>query len=318
MRWRNHTSTWVSYIVPLESERNAVADQDTPREAANGGSLPLSDDFDDGLSSRWYPLRQGRGIVRADSSVLRMELPAGEQGRYSNAQIDDYGRPLTARFLWRPPLHLEVRARSSLPVHPPSLPSASIIDGPDRGVKQDYLVGTAGFGFWNRLLSLGAGRPSLPEAVWFLAASPPSDMALVPGIPGWGWKAQVVHAQRWSALWTGVPTLATVGWTRLTGRGETIAAHWLHRFTGAAEAHLIPPLNEWHEYQLDWQKRSARFYVDGAEVLNVPDPPRGPLGFVAWIDNQYAIITPRGSVGSGSLASGPEWLDIDWLRIVPG
>jgi hypothetical protein len=185
-------------------------------------------------------------------------------------------------------------------------------------VKQEYLIGTAGFGFWNRLISLGAGRPSLPEAVWFFAASPPSNMALVPGITGWGWKAQVVHAQRWDALRTGVPTLATIAWARLTGHGEATAARLLHRFTGAAETHLLAPLNEWHEYRLDWQRTSARFYVDDTEVLSVPNPPRGPLGFVAWIDNQYAIITPRGEGRSGTLASGPEWLDIDWLRIIHG
>jgi hypothetical protein len=294
-----------------------VRNHDTRRKAAGGETLPQSDDFGGELSSRWYPLRQGRGMVRVDNSVLRLELPEVERGRYSNAQIDDYGRPITARFLWRPPLRMEVRARSSLPAHPPSLPAAALADRSDGVVKQDYLVGTAGFGFWNRPLSLGAGRPGLPEAVWFFAASPPSNMALVPGIPGWGWKAQVVHTQRWDALRTGVPTLATVGWTRLTGRGEATAAHLLHRFTGAAEAHLITPLDEWHEYRLDWQRTGARFYVDGAEVLSVPDPPRGPLGFVAWIDNQYAIVTPRGSVGSGTLASGPEWLDIDWVHIAP-
>jgi hypothetical protein len=294
-----------------------VGSPDTQRKFAGGRALPNSDDFDDGLSSRWHPVRQGRGTVGVDDSVLRLELPTAERGRYSNAQIDDYGRPLTARFVWRPPLRMEVRARSSLPAHPPSSPAASLSGRQEGEVKQDYLVGTAGFGFWNNLLSLGAGRPTLPEAVWFFAASPPSNMALVPGIPGWGWKAQVVHAQRWSTLATSMPTLATVGWARLTGRGERNAARWLQRFSGAAEAHLITPLNDWHEYRLDWLQRSARFYVDGAEVLNVPNPPRGPLGFVAWIDNQYAIITPRGSLGSGTLASIPEWLDIDWLRIVP-
>lgn len=295
-----------------------MGDHDTRRKVTGGETISLDDDFDGELSRRWYPLRQGRGMVRVGGSTLKLELPEVERGRYSNAQIDDYGRPITARFLWRPPLRMEVRVRSSLPADPPSLPAASLSDGPASEVRQEYLVGTAGFGFWNRLLSLGAGRPGLPEAVWFFAASPPSNMALVPGIPGWGWKAQVVHAQRWDALRTGVPTLATVGWTRLTGRGETTAARLLHRLTGAAEAHLTTPLNEWHEYQLDWQRTNARFYVDGAEVLSVPDPPRGPLGFVAWIDNQYAIITPRGSVGSATLASGPEWLYIDWLRITPG
>jgi hypothetical protein len=295
-----------------------VGNHDTRQRAGSGETLSLDDHFDGELSRRWYPLRQGRGMVRVDNSSLKLELPEVDRGSYSNAQIDDYGRSLFAPFIWRPPLRMEVRARSSLPAHPPSLPPASLAGRSDRLAQQEYLIGTAGFGFWNRLISLGAGRPSLPEAVWFFAASPPSNMALVPGIPGWGWKAQVVHAERWDALRAGAPTLATIGWTRLTGRGEATGARLLHRFTGAAETHLLPPLNEWHEYRLDWQRTSARFYVDDAEVLSVSDPPRGPLGFVAWIDNQYAIITPRGRVGSGTLASGPEWLNIDRLRIIPG
>jgi len=76
-------------------------------------------------------------------------------------------------------------------------------------------------------------------------------------------------------------------------------------------------LTEWHEYALEWRAEEARFRVDGALVLAAPDPPRGPLGFVAWIDNQYAVATPRGALRFGTLASGREWLALDWLRITP-
>jgi hypothetical protein len=74
-------------------------------------------------------------------------------------------------------------------------------------------------------------------------------------------------------------------------------------------------LSDWHEYTLDWENDSARFYVDDLLVLQVPRPPQGPLGFVAWIDNQYAVVTPRGSLRFGTLGSASQWLEIDRLRI---
>jgi hypothetical protein len=51
--------------------------------------------------------------------------------------------------------------------------------------------------------------------------------------------------------------------------------------------------------------------VDGAEVLRAPNPPRGPLGFVAWVDNQYAIATPEGRFGFGVVQTPePQWMDL--------
>lgn len=290
------------------------------RRGSTGGKRPeITDEFDSSLSREWHPVCQGSGVVRVADSRLRLELPSAERGRYSNAQIDDYGNPLAPHFLWRPPLRMEVRARASLPAdptHPTPSPAASTTETHGHETDRRYLLGTAGFGFWNTLVTLGGGRPRLPEAVWFFAASRPSNMALVPGSPGWGWKAQVVHTHRWGAIGAGLPTLATVGWARMTGRGEAAAGAWLQRFSGASEAHLETALNNWHEYTLDWQADSASFFVDGLPVLQVPHPPHGPLGFVAWIDNQYAVATPRGSLRFGTVGSASQWLEIDQLRIV--
>jgi hypothetical protein len=289
------------------------------RRRSTGGKRPeITDEFYSTLSREWHPVCQGSGVVYVADSRLKLELPSAERGRYSNAQIDDYGNPLSPHFLWRPPLRMEVRARASLPAYPAYFPptsAASITEVQDQDA-QRYLLGTAGFGFWNTLVTLGGGRPRLPEAVWFFAASRPSNMALVPGSPGWGWKAQVVHSHRWGALGASLPTLATVGWARLTGRGEAAAGAWLHRFSGASEAHLAATLSDWHDYTLDWQIDSARFFVDSLPVLQVPRPPHGPLGFVAWIDNQYAVVTPRGSLRFGTVGSDWQWLEIDRLRIV--
>ncbi len=271
--------------------------------------MDKNDDFDEALASGWHYVRVGGGLLRVADSRLRVELPAAAHGRYSNAQIDDYGNPLAPHFQWRPPIRMHIRARASLPAYPvePAQPA------PTTG--QPYLLGTAGFGFWNTMPTLAGGMPHLPEALWFFAASPPSNMALVPGSAGWGWKAQVVHAHRWGALLSGVPTLAAVGWARVSGRGVPTAARWLQRLTGAREAHLTASLADWHEYTVEWRLDRARFFVDNTPVLDVLGPPPGPLGFVAWIDNQYAVVTPQGLIRFGTVTSAAEWLEIDWIRI---
>ncbi len=284
--------------------------------------LTIEEDFDaaDGaLDTRWRRTCPGGGRLEMAHSSLRFVLPGAQRGHYGDAQIDDYSGLPSSQFPWRPPLRLEVRARASHPVHPTSAPAGV---GAGQGLvaetgEQQYLRGTAGFGFWNYPFTLSGAVTRLPDAVWFFAASPPSNMALVPGVPGWGWKAQVVHAHRWQSLVAGVPALGSVAWARLSGR-EDAAARWVQRVSGAKEAPLdATDLREWHEYALEWRREKARFWVDGALVLVAPEPPEGPLGFVAWIDNQYAVATPRGAFRFGTLDSGPEWLEIDRLRVMP-
>lgn len=267
--------------------------------------------FSEGLSARWIHTTPNGGTLDSGVSGLRLALPEGAHvGVYSDAQIDDYGTLPPSRFPWRPPLHLEVRARASHPAHPArEMPL-------ERLENQQWIRGTAGFGFWNYPFSLTGAVLRLPEAIWFFAASPPSNMALVPGLPGWGWKAQVVHAHRPGALLAALPTAAAVAWARVSRR-EAMAAKWVQRLSGAHEAPLEADLREWHSYTIDWEPDWARFAVDGVEALAVANPPRGPLGFVAWIDNQYAVATPRGQFRFGTLATGPEWLEMESLRIIP-
>src|SRR5436853_5251782 len=108
---------------------------------------------------------------------------------------------------------MEVHARSSQPAATSiSIPESSTI-----------LRGTAGFGFWNYPFSVKGDILMLPEAVWFFYASPPSNMALVPGIRGWGWKAQVVHTMRPGALVATVPMAVTTVFGLLTGETRPAA-----------------------------------------------------------------------------------------------
>ncbi|MBV9230639.1 MAG: hypothetical protein JOZ18_15120, partial [Chloroflexi bacterium] len=175
-----------------------------------------------------------------------------KQGQYVDAQIDDYSNLTRSAFPWRPPLRMEVRARSSLPAATPASTNESL----------NILRGTAGFGFWNYPFSVRGDILMLPESIWFFYASPPSNMALVPGIPGWGWKAQVVHSMRMEALLATVPTALTTGWGLLTGH-TLPAARWMQRLSGAHEALLTVDMTIWHTYTLEWHTREAIFWVDG-------------------------------------------------------
>ncbi|GAC1379219.1 MAG: hypothetical protein NVSMB33_04330 [Ktedonobacteraceae bacterium] len=141
----------------------------------------MFDDFSQPLNYSWTQTAIGGGSLHIVDSALRMEFQSAQTGTYTDAQVDDYGRRARSAFPWRPPLRMEVRARSSLPAATSNSSVESL----------NILRGTAGFGFWNYPFSVRGDILMLPEAIWFFYASPPSNMALVPKIPGWGWKAQV-------------------------------------------------------------------------------------------------------------------------------
>jgi len=252
----------------------------------------------------------GGGRMDVSGDGLRLALEGATADRYSDAQIDDHTGQRASRYPWRPPLRMRIRARASHAAYPASAP-----------VRNDgrWLRGTAGFGFWNAPFTLAGGGVRLPEAVWFFAASPPSNMALTADGVGYGWKAQVVHARRIGALAATASLALTALWARVSG-DERPAARWMERLTGAQEQALDPTqadLRQWHDYALEWRPERAHFSIDGREVFAASDPPQGPLAFVAWIDNQYAVATPRGELHFGALACPSQWLELASLNIEP-
>ncbi len=239
------------------------------------------------------PFLVGGGSLEEEGATRRLTVDGAVARRYTDAQLDDYSGLPSGRFRWRPPLRLQVRARLS------------------PGTR-----GTAGFGFWNNPFNPVGGIARLPDALWFFFASPPSDMALVPGVPGPGGKAAVVHAARLGAIGWGFPTVPLMLLARLTGRAG-LAGRCLRRLTGAHEAALAVDPGAWHEYVIDWRAREVHFGVDGQEVLCAPVAVRGPLGFVAWIDNQYAIVTPRFGLGWGLVeVIEPQSLEFELQELV--
>lgn len=264
----------------------------------------MFDDFTSPLNARWASTCISTGFLSVANSALRMNVPAAQKGQYTDAQIDDYAGLSRSAFPWTPPLRMEVRARSSLP----AAHASSTCDD------TDMLCGTAGFGFWNYPFSVRGDILMLPEAIWFFYASPPSNMELVPGLPGWGWKAQVIHSMRVGALVSIVPAALTIGWGLCTGHTRP-AARWMQKLSGASEALINTDMTQWHTYALEWHAQEVEFWVDGVSILQVPRPPTRPLGFVAWLDNQYAVATPRGVLRFGTVSSGPQWFELDKVSI---
>jgi hypothetical protein len=112
-----------------------------------------------------------------------------------------------------------------------------------------------------------------------------------------------------------IPAAAAVLLSQIPGVRRPILRTAL-RSVRVAEAVLAVALDGWHTYSLEWFPCEAAFRVDGELVLSAPDPPPPPLGFVAWIDNQYAVASPLKGLRFGVLpTSHPQWLEIADLEI---
>jgi hypothetical protein len=227
-------------------------------------------DFSAQLDPRWRRYLMGNGTLEPTGTSLRFVNADTSPRQYTDAQIDDYQSLPRRHFLWHPPLRLTVNARFSHPV----------------GDGSSGLRGTAGFGFWNDpFLMTGIRRPTLPRAIWFFHASPPSDMKLDLDVPGYGWKAATIDATRPGALLMAPFAPAAV---LLMNLRPIYRALWpfIQRAVNVQETLLDAEMSEWYTYSIEWGSKEARFSVDGRTVLEDAPSPRGPLGFVMWIDNQ--------------------------------
>lgn len=261
--------------------------------------MVIKDDFSQGIDPYWTQVCIGGGSIDVRGSKLRMGFETAKDDYYTDAQVDDYTMLPRSKYLWEPPLKMTVRAKFSL-----------------GGIADDgeMLKGTAGFGFWNNPFSLNGDIRALPEAIWFFYSSPPSDMKLVPAVPGWGWKAQSIHMVRPGFFMHVIPTLASIAAGKVTGK-TGLAERSVQRLAAAYESPIKNDMRQWHTYVLEWRKDGAYFSVDGKQILATKIVPRQPLGFVAWLDNQYAVATPQGVFKFGKLTTGAQWLDIDSITI---
>ncbi len=257
--------------------------------------MDVYEDFLAPPDRRWRRYVVGNGALEPTGSTLRFVSADASVQRYTNAQLDDYQGLPRRQFLWHPPLRLTVRARFSA----------------SAGMK-----GTAGFGFWNDpFMMTGARLPALPRAIWFFFASPPSNMKLDLHAPGCGWKAATIDATRLKALLLAPFAPLAVLLMNLPFLYRILWPVIQHAVC-VKESVLDTDMTDWHTYVIDWGREQSQFAVDGALLLRNAPSPRGPLGFVMWLDNQYMVVTPWGRLGWGLLEiSGRQWMEVDWLTI---
>lgn len=247
------------------------------------------------------PYELGGGSVRIKPPTgARLQIPPRPEG-YANAQLDDY-RPLSRqRFPWRPPARLSLRAQCSL----------------------DRPLGTLGFGFWNDpfSLSLGAGGadrrlPTPPCAVWFFYGSPPNDFAFSREAPGYGFRAMALRSPRIPSPLFSVA--AATGWalSRLPFLRGPLINLALSGVRSVEHSLAQVSLGSQHEYEILWDGEAVEFAVDSTPIVRETLSMQGPLGFVTWIDNQYAIATPDAGLRFGTVPTAEDqWLEVSDLRI---
>ena len=246
------------------------------------------------MSSNWTNqlkpnLTRAAQVLQTGPAAWRLEIPPGPAGRYRLAQLDDYaGRP-RGKFPWQPPMRLEIRAR------------ASAVD----------LPGTWGFGLWNNPFGMGVySLPALPNTAWFFFASPPNYLSLRDDLPAVGGLAPPVIAPRWPAglLALGIPALPLAAFPALVRLARRLGRRVVRQDSAA----LSHDPCDWHTYTLEWLDHQVVLLLDGQAVLQTPVVPRGPLGLVIWIDNQYAAAAPDGRLRAGTLANPePAWIEVE-------
>jgi hypothetical protein len=233
---------------------------------------------------------QGASVTETPGG-FRLAIPASQGPRYDDAQLDDYAKLPRRNFPHRS-LDLSLRARASAASTP----------------------GTWGFGVWNDPfgLSLGFGGnpfrlPALPNAAWFFYASPQNYLSFQNAKPAQGFLAQTFRAPRFH------PSLIGAGLALPFSRIET--RRRLGQVITEDSVALSVDVTQWHGYRLRWREDRVVFEVDNVPVLETSVSPHPPLGFILWIDNQFAAFTPAGKIAFGVLAHPEAWLEIEGLEL---
>lgn len=240
----------------------------------------------------------GRARIERRPGAVRLVTEDAVAGDLADAQLDDYhGRPRDM-LPWRQPVAMYVRARWS---HPAA-----------------ELRGTTGFGFWNDPLDERGRFVASPSYLWFFHASPPSRMRLRDRVSEGGFVAAAMAGPE-----VGRATLAA-GNLALRLPGVERVATRLGERRARSDDVLLPEdldLTGWHDYAIHWAAGGARFAVDGAPMATLPDDalPRCPLGFVAWIDNNWMAFAEDGSFRGARLAApGTQWLELTQIELRAG
>lgn len=243
-------------------------------------------------------LTPGAKIKKVSGDVTRLTIPGGETGAYRLAQLDNYRGLKRSDFLHQARLRMCIEAR----------------------VSAQELPGTWGFGLWNDpfSLSLGLGGgtrrlPALPQAAWFFFASERNYLSFRDDQPAHGMLAGVFRSldvPTWALSPAGLalPFMALRPLARIARRA-------VHALIDEGAARLSHNVTDWQRYELHWEADFVEFSVNHQVVFRAALSPRGPLGFVLWIDNQFAAFPPDGTLSFGTLANPAAWLEFRQLTL---
>jgi hypothetical protein len=155
------------------------------------------------------------------------------------------------------------------------------------------LRGTTGFGFWNDPLDAKGRFVAAPSYVWFLHASPPSSLGDDRKATAGGLVAGTMRGMPVPRPAIAAGNLAL----RLSGV-ERLVTRFVERRAAPAEVALPIDLDlsTWHDFGIDWRRDGVDFSVDNVAVASIPSDrtPYRPVGFVAWIDNNWLNIDAEG------------------------
>jgi hypothetical protein len=222
-------------------------------------------------------LCRGSGVADCRDGALRLSLPIhAHEGRYSNAQYDDYRRLKRREFKQSFPLSFSCEARWSS-----SKPR-----------------GTSGFGFWNDPFMMTGWRwPSLPKAFWFICESEknklsPSSRDEYPA----GCRAMVVNTNLMSMFESVCESLYESMAAPLRScfvkhrNGSRQKGSFFAKLSQQSYSAIIPNIDHWNHYRIQWESESILFEVNGQSVLKHHGLLGAPQGMVIWMDNQFAYF----------------------------
>jgi len=262
--------------------------------------MVINQSFKKKINNHWTFVAKRGAKTFTKSGVLYLGFDTATRSHYTDAQVDDYTLVPTSEYIWRPNTRLSIYARFS-------------IDQYRNNDDEAYLKGTAGFGFWNRPFSMQGKWFRAPKSIWFFHSAPPSKMHLDPSVSPWGFKTQVVNTTLRSVLINAMPLFCFGLIGRI--RSNKQAGYYLKKLSGADEHVIDLDITKWHRYEIVWAKKSVVFSIDGQVVYSTQASVKAKLGFVAWVDNEYAVVGPDLRLSFGHTDTLAQWLEVKEITL---
>jgi len=237
------------------------------------------------MTHEFQPRKVNAGTVnQINGKGYQLRLENSPEKNYSLAQIDDYMHLPRHKFPHTSPVKLTLEAKLS----------------------DKYTSGTWGFGLWNDPFGIGFGAggvsrllPVLPNAAWFFFGSKENFLSLRDDQPGSDFHVKTYRSPLLPSFTSllALPFIPLFFW-RMTGR---LIRKLGRLFVKEDGEKLDVDVEVWHKYCLNLKASWASFLVDDALLFKTSTVPRGRLGIVIWIDNQYFCFDKSGKLDYGYL-----------------